>query len=127
MKHVIKQTSFSLTAHVFVCLLFCCCCYIAVFFLYLLDDPVDDGNGVYHLSLKGQQVMQCALEFQPSEVQTKLALLQLPDHVTLSLVITMFCFSRSRPMILSFLSASITQWPLLRHHPPSLPHLPPHT
>lgn len=40
-------------------------------FLLLLDDPVDDGNGVYHVSLRGQQIMECALEFQPSEVQTK--------------------------------------------------------
>lgn len=34
----------------------------------LEDVPVDDGAGVYHVSLKGQQVMECALEFQPSEV-----------------------------------------------------------
>lgn len=40
-------------------------------FLLLLDDPVDDANGVYHVSLRGQQIMDCALEFQPSEVQTK--------------------------------------------------------
>ncbi|PFX34680.1 Calponin-likey domain-containing protein 2 [Stylophora pistillata] len=32
------------------------------------DDPVDDGNGVYHVSLKGQKVLECALEFHPSEV-----------------------------------------------------------
>ena len=49
------------------------CCYIMVkmLFLLLLDDPVDDANGVYHVSLRGQQIMDCALEFQPSEVQTK--------------------------------------------------------
>ena len=35
------------------------------------DDPVDDGNGVYHVSLKSQQVLECALEFQPSEVQSE--------------------------------------------------------
>lgn len=40
-------------------------------FLLLLDDPVNDANGVYHVSLRGQQIMDCALEFQPSEVQTK--------------------------------------------------------
>lgn len=44
---------------------------VMLLFLCLLDDPVDDGNGVYHISLKGQQVLECALEFQPSEVQTK--------------------------------------------------------
>lgn len=32
------------------------------------DDPVDDGNGVYYVSLKSQKVLECALEFQPSEV-----------------------------------------------------------
>lgn len=32
------------------------------------DDPVDDANGVYHVSLRGQQIMDCALKFQPSEV-----------------------------------------------------------
>lgn len=40
-------------------------------FLLLTDDPVDDANGVYHVSLRGQQIMDCALKFQPSEVQTK--------------------------------------------------------
>ena len=39
------------------------------YFLFANQDaPVDDGNGVYHVSLKCQQVMECALEFQPSEV-----------------------------------------------------------
>ena len=49
------------------------CCYIMVtmVFLLLTDDPVDDANGVYHVSLRGQQIMDCALKFQPSEVQTK--------------------------------------------------------
>ena len=44
---------------------------MTMLFLLLLDDPVDDANGVYHVSLRGQQIMDCALEFQPSEVQTK--------------------------------------------------------
>jgi len=44
---------------------------VTMIFLLVLDDPVDDGNGVYHVSLRGQQIMDCALEFQPSEVQTK--------------------------------------------------------
>ena len=44
---------------------------VTMLFLLLLDDPVDDANGVYHVSLRGQQIMDCALEFQPSEVQTK--------------------------------------------------------
>ena len=45
-------------------LLFC----IIVLLLLILDEPGDDGNGVYQVSLKSQQVMECALEFQPSEV-----------------------------------------------------------
>ena len=44
---------------------------VTMMFLLVLDDPVDDGNGVYHVSLRGQQIMECALEFQPTEVQTK--------------------------------------------------------
>ena len=49
------------------------CCYmmLTMVFLPLLDDPVEDANGVYHVSLRGQQIMDCALEFQPSEVQTR--------------------------------------------------------
>lgn len=39
-----------------------------VLLLLILDEPGDDGNGVYQVSLKSQQVMECALEFQPSEV-----------------------------------------------------------
>lgn len=44
---------------------------VTMVFLLLTDDPVDDANGVYHVSLRGQQIMDCALKFQPSEVQTK--------------------------------------------------------
>ena len=45
-----------------------CKCFFYDENLNLLDDPADDGNGVYHVCLKSQQVMECALKFQPSEV-----------------------------------------------------------
>ena len=40
----------------------------AVFSL-IVDELEDQGNGIYFVSLNGQQVMQCAVEFRPSEVE----------------------------------------------------------
>lgn len=60
------------------------------FYLFLsfnfTDDPVDDGNGVYYVSLKSQKVLECALEFQPSEVHSYLCnvlneRIFLPSHI----------------------------------------------
>ena len=71
------------------------CCYkvVTLVFLLLLDDPVDDANGVYRLSLRGQQIMDCALEFQPSEVQTKsLDSFELRAHIN-ALFVSYYHFS----------------------------------